>query len=115
MGAPGAGRVKRVHVARHAPEAHLVCGYLRSHGIAAEVRGDYLTGGWGELPVDLCAVWVNDEGDVARAETLVRAYFDGAAARQHGAETWSCPSCGEDLEGQFTQCWHCGDLRPAVP
>jgi len=25
--------------------------------------------------------------------------------------SWSCPGCGEQLEGQFTACWHCGRAR----
>jgi hypothetical protein len=111
MGAAGARRVKRVHVARHAPEAHLVCGFLRSHGIPAEVRGDLLTGGWGELPVDLCGVWIADESKVSHAEALVRDYFAGAEASARSGETWACPCCGETLEGQFTACWNCGRQR----
>ena len=39
--------MKQVHVARHAPEAHLVKGFLESNGIAAVVRGEFLTSGWG--------------------------------------------------------------------
>jgi rubrerythrin len=27
-------------------------------------------------------------------------------------EPWICPSCGETIEGQFDQCWHCGEERP---
>ena len=28
-----------------------------------------------------------------------------------GGEVWCCPSCGEELEGQFTACWRCGGGR----
>lgn len=104
--------MKQLHVARHAPEAHLVRGFLASHGIAAEVRGELLTSGWGELPLDVCAVWVRNDGDYARAAELVRDFFSGADARRHGGDAWTC-GCGEALEGQFTQCWRCGALRGA--
>jgi hypothetical protein len=103
--------MKQLHVARHAPEAHLVRGFLASHGIAAEVRGELLTSGWGELPLDVCSVWVKDDGDYARAAELVKDFFTGADARRHGGEAWTCANCGEALEGQFTQCWHCGTFR----
>lgn len=103
--------MKQVHVARHAPEAHLVKGFLESNGIAAVVRGEYLTSGWGELPADVCSVWVAEDADYERAAALLVAFFTGEAARRHRAEAWSCPHCGERLEGQFTECWKCGAAR----
>lgn len=103
--------MKQLHVARHAPEAHLVRGFLASHGITAEVRGELLTSGWGELPLDVCSVWVKDDRDYERGKELVREFFSGASARRHSGEAWTCPACGEPLEGQFTQCWRCGALR----
>lgn len=39
--------MKQVHVAKHAAEAHFIKGLLESNGIAASVRGEYLTSGWG--------------------------------------------------------------------
>ncbi|MDP1675159.1 MAG: DUF2007 domain-containing protein [Burkholderiales bacterium] len=104
--------MKRVHNARHGAEAHLIRGYLESHGIQAVVRGDLLAGGWGELPVDLCAVWVSNDAQFEEAERLMRDFLIGAPARIHGAEGWHCPGCGESIEGQFTACWQCGRERP---
>jgi hypothetical protein len=100
--------MKQLHAARHAMEAHLVRGFLDSHGIAAEVRGEYLTSGWGELPVDVCSVWIVDDAQYAQADALVKAFLSGSLA---GGEPWTCPSCGEKLEGQFTSCWKCGAAR----
>jgi hypothetical protein len=99
--------VKQIHAARHAVEAHLIRGYLHSHGIAAEVRGEYLTSGWGELPVDVCSVWIVDDEQYEAANALITALLD--TTRPHGskAERWSC-TCGEELEAQFTACWACG-------
>lgn len=104
--------MKQVHIARHAAEAHLVQGFLESHGIEAEVRGEYLTSGWGELPVDVCSVWISDDRQYARANALVIAYFKGTMAQEYASERWTCPACGEPLEGQFTACWNCGAMRP---
>lgn len=104
--------VKQVHVARHAPEAHLVKGFLESNGIAAVVRGEFLTSGWGELPVDVCSVWIEDERDYDRANALLVAFFRGDLARESRGRAWRCPKCGEQLEGQFTDCWKCGARRP---
>jgi hypothetical protein len=103
--------VKQVHAARTAAEAHLVRGFLISHGIPAEVRGEFLTSGWGELPVDVCSVWVTDDAQFDAANDLLVAFFSGSYARMFSGERWTCPHCGEKLEGQFTQCWSCGTAR----
>jgi putative signal transducing protein len=105
--------MKQIHIAKHAPEAHLIRGFLQSHGIEAVVRGEYLTSGWGELPLDVCRVWIVNDADLQRAQELVCAFLSGAYARVYSGESWTCPNCLERLEGQFTECWHCGARRPA--
>jgi len=104
--------MKPLHTARHATEAHLIRGYLESQGITAIVRGEYLAGGVGELPADLCKVWVIDDREFARADDLLRQFLRGEAAREHAHERWHCARCREDIEGQFTDCWNCGASRP---
>jgi hypothetical protein len=104
--------VKQIHAARHALEAHLIRGYLDSHGIAAEVRGEYLTSGWGELPVDVCSVWIVDDAQYEAANALITALLDTKRSHASKAERWSCRTCGEELEGQFTACWACGTAKP---
>lgn len=103
--------MKQIHAARHAAEAYLVRGLLLSHGISAEVRGEFLTGGWGELPLDVCAVWITDDAQYAAANELIGAYLNGSFARMFSGEAWTCAECGEKLEGQFTQCWKCGAAK----
>jgi hypothetical protein len=106
--------MKQLHVAKHAPEAHLVKGFLESNGIAAVVRGEFLTSGWGELPADVCSVWVADDEHYERANALLVAFLNGDAAREFRGKGWHCPRCGEQLEGQFTECWKCGAGRPVM-
>jgi Putative prokaryotic signal transducing protein len=103
--------VKQIHAARHAVEAHLIRGYLHSHGIAAEVRGEYLTSGWGELPVDVCSVWIVDESEYDAANALVIALLRGTHEAGPSAQRWHCRTCGEELEEQFTACWACGTAK----
>jgi len=107
------GPLKQLHVARHAPEAHLVRGFLEANGVAAVVRGEHLAGGWGELPVDLCSVWIADDAQYERAHGLLVSFLKGDAAREYRGQRWRCPQCGEHLEGQFTDCWNCGANRIA--
>ncbi|HTE16266.1 MAG TPA: DUF2007 domain-containing protein [Burkholderiales bacterium] len=105
--------MKPLHTARHAAEAHLIRGYLESQGVTAIVRGEYLTGGIGELPADLCKVWIVNDGEFAHADVLLRHFLQGDAARTHAHEGWRCARCGEHIEGQFTDCWNCSASRPA--
>ena len=100
--------MKQVHVAKHAPEAHIVKGWLESNGIAAIIRGEFLTSGWGELPVDVCSVWIADDSDYERARSAIAEFLSGSGA--HASQPWRC-CCGEQLEGQFTKCWKCGTSR----
>jgi hypothetical protein len=106
--------VKLIYSARHALDAQLVRGFLASHGVAAEVRGEYLTSGWGELPADVCSVWIAEDAQFEEADELLRAFLKGTYARRYGGEAWKCPSCGESLEGQFTECWRCAAQRPTT-
>jgi hypothetical protein len=105
--------LKQIHVAKHATEAHLVKGFLESNGIEAIVRGEFLTSGWGELPTDLCSVWIADDAQYERADQLLIDFLSGKLARDAAAYAWTCAHCGETLEGQFTACWKCGAARPA--
>jgi len=104
--------MKRIHNARHPADAHLIRGFLESCGIAAVVRGEWLSGGFGELPVDACAVWVTDDSRFDEADRLMKDFLQGRL-NPPGAGTWQCPDCGEHGESQFTQCWQCGASRPA--
>ena len=89
----------------------MIRGYLESQGINALVRGEFLVGGIGELPADLCKVWVVDNSDLARADELLRQFLQGDAARTYAHEHWRCEPCNEAIEGQFTACWKCGATR----
>ena len=103
--------MKRIHNARHPADAHLVRDFLESCGIAAVVRGEWLSGGFGELPVDACAVWVTDDSRFEEADRLMRDLLQGRLTTPGGGP-WRCPACGEPGEEQFTQCWQCGAARP---
>lgn len=103
--------MKKIHTAKHALEANLVHGFLEAQGIGGEVRGAYLTSGWGELPVDLCTVWITDDAQFDQADRLLVAFLQGRLAQELGARTWQCPDCQEILEGQFSECWNCGARR----
>ena len=78
---------------------------LQLNGIASTITNQYLSAGIGEIPPIECwpQLWV-EEQDAERASEIIEATkTDGSESR----ETWVCSKCGEELEGQFTECWNC--------
>lgn len=96
---------KRAYVAADPIDAELMLGFLRSAGIEAELRGWFLWGGRGELPVTddtAPSLWVR-EADYARALGLIREFREADINSYR-----KCPACGEPVETVFAQCWNCG-------
>lgn len=83
---------------------------LEAEGIRCHIKNELLSRLAGEIPFTECApqLWLLDERDLERARRVVADLGRGALAKS----PWQCPDCGEQLEGQFSACWHCGALRP---
>lgn len=109
----------KLYVGRGSMDAGHVCAYLEEQGVRAVVLGEQFSFARGELPLTpetLPAVWVSTD-DVDRALELVRAYLQ--EGRHHGDDAsasppWTCPVCGERIEGIFGVCWQCGAAQPAI-
>jgi len=82
----------------------LVRSALDEAGIAYEVRNE-------TIPYPTAAffpeIWIVEESEFARACEL----RDAVMKVQPPQSPWVCPSCGEQLEGQFGSCWKCGTNR----
>jgi len=93
----------------HAIAAAHYAGALRAAGIDCEVRNTVLSGALGEIPFLECApqVWIRHALDEARARELITQLRSPVVG-----DPWTCEQCGEVLEPQFSQCWHCGAGRP---
>jgi hypothetical protein len=83
----------------------LVRGALDNAGIAYEVRNETAP-----YPgaIFYPEVWVIDDAEFSRACGLRDAIIKSPPAPEG---SWTCPSCGEKLEGQFGACWKCGANR----
>ena len=66
----------------------------------------------GDLPGDLCKVYLLDDSQFTRADRLLRQLLQGELARHQAHAAWHCGACNEAIEGQFTACWNCGASRP---
>ena len=64
----------------------------------------------GELPTDQVApqIWIHDVRDESYAQALLREWRAAPGA----LAAWTCFRCGENVEGQFYQCWNCEAARP---
>lgn len=106
--------MKKVYTAADPADAHLLKGLLEGENIPAEVRGEHLYAMRGHLPMteDTCpSVWVLEDADFERAAGIVAAIGRTNAAPSGAAGAWRC-GCGEENEGQFSECWRCGRSRP---
>ena len=105
--------MKKVYLAQDLSDAHLLKGFLEGEGIEAEVQGESLWKLRGEIPITddtSPSVWVPD-ADYDRAMELVQTFNVGETSTPIEGKPWRC-RCGEENEGQFTECWSCGKSRP---
>ncbi len=82
---------------------------LENNGIECVVKGEFLSGAMGEIPLTEAwsELWVVDDARNDEATKLLRDGIPDEAMR----DPWSC-RCGEESGGQFTECWSCGTRRP---
>lgn len=104
--------MKPVYTSLSLHEIHHLRNLLRSAGIPCRIRNERLSTLAGEVPFSECAMQLEleDESDRERAESLIR---EIALSSANGAPHWLCARCGEQLEAQFTACWHCGAEKPS--
>jgi hypothetical protein len=83
---------------------------LAAEGIRAELRNERLGGVAGEIPFleTWPELWVG-ELDFDRAQELIELELHGPGLEE---PPWTCRACGEEIEGQFAECWSCGRARP---
>ena len=93
----------------------LVKNELDMRGIESVVKGEHLaavvggaagaTDAWHEL-------WVVDEERLGEAVEVVSEVIEDDA--ETDAAPWTCPACGEEVDGLFAVCWNCGHKHPAA-
>ncbi len=90
-------------------ELYLLKSLLESEGIACFLKNEYPPAA-GELPPLLATpeLWIADSSQYEQAILLIQEN----SPVSHAVDSWQCPGCHEKLEGQFTNCWHCGTQKP---
>ena len=104
--------MKRVFSSPDLIQAAQLKDLLEREGIPCLIRNDILGNIAGEVPFTEAfpEVWVQNDGDVGRAEAI-KADWRAARRMDPGGAAWVCPACGEKLEAQFSSCWKCGTER----
>ena len=90
-------------------EAGLLKELLEREGVPCLLRNEQLFAALGEIPFLECfpELWVVDDEIWPRARLLLDSWFKS----DENTTSWTCPGCGETLEGQFGACWQCGKAR----
>jgi len=85
---------------------------LAEHGIRSTVLNELTGNVVGAIPFYSAVpeVWVADE-DESRGTEIVESYESGEVREEIPKQCWTCPGCGEIIEGQFNNCWKCGDRK----
>jgi hypothetical protein len=106
--------MRRVYRSELLPDVAHWKNVLEQRGIGCHIGNYYGSGALGELPwfEVLPELWVLDDRDAVLAEKVIR---ESSRLTRAACDPWRCSACGEQLEAQFTDCWHCGGARPATP
>jgi len=102
--------MKKIYAASDLLDANLLLASLRERGISAHIRGEHLWQLLGALPLAdaLPSVWIDHDDEEPLANEVVTAHV----VRPPPGSDWSCPRCGEDVDGHFDACWKCRTERP---
>ena len=101
--------------ARDEHEAYEIKGMLERAGIKAEVLGAGLSDARGELPMGPATspqIWVPKSSERRARQLCAEWERLRDTARAGPAPAWTCPRCGERVEGHFDICWNCESTRP---
>ncbi len=84
---------------------------LATFGIDCVTRNLDLSTAAGEIPPIECwpELWILDDDRAAEAEAIIKKTLSPLESVK---TPWHCDGCGEEVEGQFTECWNCRRSHP---
>jgi hypothetical protein len=86
---------------------------LESSGIRTEIRNEGGSSVAGEVPFTQVypELWVRSNNDLEAARTIIADYRRETESGPPAPE-WTCPACGESVDGTFSECWNCSTPMP---
>ncbi len=102
--------MKKVYSAKDPLMVAHIRNVLATFGIDCFTRNLDLLSAAGRLPPIECwpELWVADDEKLLRAKSILKKTL---APLESVKKPWHCAGCGEEVEGQFTECWNCGRGR----
>jgi len=98
--------MKKLFSSPDSSEVELLRNMLEQSGIICEVRNGDVSR-IVPAPSFYEELWVSDE-NYAKASEVLSSWRRPTPST---AGSWTCPACGEVIEGQFSSCWKCGAHR----
>lgn len=103
----------RVYVDPILAKVSILRDHLAQNDIQSQIKNEIastgLVAGAGVMP-DLWPELRVFDADRARAIDLIEEFRTETVA----ATPWTCPICGESVDGEYDACWSCGEAR-AMP
>ncbi len=101
--------MKRVFSSKDRAAVEIVRRLLLDEGIETTVFNETTSAVLGDVPFFHAEpeVFVLRDEDAAQARVIVEQFVSGQAKDALPTEAWDCPTCGETIDGQFTECWNC--------
>jgi len=84
-----------------------VSNLLKNKGFNAVVKNLHLADGALPRIIAEFEVWVDEEAYPKAKRALERVFSNLKSVKP----TWQCRDCEESIEGQFTECWNCGNSK----
>jgi hypothetical protein len=102
--------MKKIHSAQDLLMIGHLKNVLESYGIECVIKNMYLSSVAGELPPIECwpELWVVDDKRYVEAQDVLQKTLTPVMPMR---KPWKCHRCGEEIEGQFSECWNCGNSR----
>jgi hypothetical protein len=102
--------MKRIYSAKDPLMIGHLKNVLATFGIRCFTKKLDLISAAGELPPIECwpELWVVDDDKVLQAKRILKKTLAPLASVK---KSWVCAGCGENIEGQFSECWNCGRDR----
>ena len=103
----GVGQMKMLFTSQDRAHVGLLKNMLDEANIQCQIRNDCMSANFPGTAFSPQRWIVNDDDLPKAAESRETLRADPTQERS----SWTCPGCGEKLEGQFLSCWNCGTTQ----
>jgi hypothetical protein len=103
--------MKKVYTSQDIGIVHYLKNMLEDNDIACVIKDENISivGYSDRFPmISWPEIWVMDDSKEHEALEIIEGVVISTDSVN---KSWKCTNCGEQVEGQFTECWNCGKSR----